>query len=40
MGQRDDDIQAQIIIISVHLYKDPIFSKLKAQVFSSMPAAL
>lgn len=26
MGQRDEDIQAQILIVSVHLYKDP-FSK-------------
>lgn len=33
MGQRDEDIQAQILIISVHLYKDPILWKLKAQVF-------
>lgn len=33
VGQRDEGIQAQILIISVLLYKDPIFWKLKAQVF-------
>lgn len=33
MGQRDEDIQAQMLMVSVHLYEDPIPWKLKAQVF-------